>query len=78
MLAWMAQQDMRRHSERTRSAMAGAKAEGVTLGGRKAGMWDRKPASHAMRSEAVRAVWAGPGGELRRQALADRNRAGGA
>ena len=41
--AWMAEQESKRRSERVKAGMARAKAEGKTVGGRKAGAADRKP-----------------------------------
>jgi putative DNA-invertase from lambdoid prophage Rac len=40
---WMAQQESRRRSERTRAGMARAKAEGKRIGGRKPGARDLRP-----------------------------------
>jgi putative DNA-invertase from lambdoid prophage Rac len=43
LFAWMAAEESRRRSERVKAGMARAKAEGKTVGGRKAGAKDKRP-----------------------------------
>jgi DNA invertase Pin-like site-specific DNA recombinase len=68
-------EEMIRHSDNTRRGMAKAKAQGKQIGGRQLGARDKRTTARANRSAGVRAAWAGPGGEARRAALAERNRA---
>jgi len=73
---WMAQQESARRSERVKAGMARARdVDGKVIGGRKPGARDKRRGARERRSQAVTAAWAGPGGEERRRALAERNRA---
>ncbi len=42
-MAWVAQQESARRSERTRAGMARAKAQGKRIGGRQPGAKDKRP-----------------------------------
>lgn len=71
-LAWVAEQESRRRSERTRAGLARRRdREGLPIG-RQQGAKD-KPETKRKRSGYVSA-WEGPAGEARRAALAERNR----
>ena len=71
MLAWMAQQESERRSERTKAGLARKKAAGEKVGGGHKGAKDRKP----RRREGYAAAWA-PGG-ARRVAEEQRKAQGG-
>ena len=75
MLAWMAQQQMAEHSAKVKLGMQRARAEGKAIGGRKDGAKDKRRGARERRSEATKAAWSGPAGQVRREALAERNRA---
>lgn len=65
-MAWMAEQESARRSERTKAGMRRAKAQGKQVGGRKPGARDKKRRS----GEGYSAAWT----PERRAALAERNR----
>lgn len=70
MLAWMAQQESQRRSERTKACAARRKErEGLPVG-RQPGAADKKP----RRRSGYVSAWEGPAGDARRAALAERNR----
>jgi putative DNA-invertase from lambdoid prophage Rac len=68
--AWMAQQESKRRSERTKAGIRRrAEVDGLPIG-RQAGRKDETP----RRRSGYYAAWEGPQGEARRAALAERNR----
>lgn len=71
LLAWMAEQESARRSERTKAGLARRRDRDGLPVGRQPGAKDKK----ARRRSGYVSAWEGPAGEARRAALAERNRA---